>query len=419
MTVLAVTRRPIVLETQASGAMLTDILARMARIRGRTSDWGATDPVRAELLAGYSVEADFINGYFREGFVEGPNTSFLPGWSFSRSGAGAAFNVYGQLVPFATGVPRITDKGLLVENAATNKCTNFNANPTDTTSVGFVDNGTGSSLAVVDDAAELANAGLNALCTSGKVYRIIAGSAGAYAFVGGVSGSTAQFTYSAWVRGGSGYISHGSALAAFGASPTYQRRFLTASGQPAGQTFVAADPNQTVYFILNHLEAGDRPTSPIVTAGAAATRGADDASLTYGMPPEYTLFLEAAWQPVDLPNAVFLEGRNVTGATFITSPDGSRIRLTQRHGLFPADGESLETPAPDSVVRMAVTSHGDLAADGVTIAGAAPQRTDWTTAIQIGARHTGSPSLAAQTFIRRLAIIPRALSATQIESLTA
>jgi hypothetical protein len=136
------------------------------------------------------------------------------------------------------------------------------------------------------------------------------------------------------------------------------------------------------------------------------------------MPVKYTLYVSAEWPAVDLANAVFLEGRGVGGATFITSSDGARVRLTHRHGLYVADGESVETPAAGAVVRMAITSNGDLAADGASISGAPPLRTDWGPTVQIGARHTGSPSLAAQTYIRRFAFIPDALSEAQIESLT-
>lgn len=44
----------------------------------------------------------------------------LPGWTFTRASTGYAETVAGTLTSFASGAPRITDKGLLVEEARTN-----------------------------------------------------------------------------------------------------------------------------------------------------------------------------------------------------------------------------------------------------------------------------------------------------------
>lgn len=121
MTTLAITRRPIVLETRAPAALLTEILARMAAIRGRASDWGVTDDATlAEYLAGQSVEADFTQDYYRNGFVEGTTPATIPGWAVSRASTGTATNAAGGVESFGSGVVRITDTGLLSERAATN-----------------------------------------------------------------------------------------------------------------------------------------------------------------------------------------------------------------------------------------------------------------------------------------------------------
>ena len=44
----------------------------------------------------------------------------IPGWSFSRASTGYAEKADGTLIPFAANTPRITDKGLLVEGVTTN-----------------------------------------------------------------------------------------------------------------------------------------------------------------------------------------------------------------------------------------------------------------------------------------------------------
>lgn len=120
MTTLAITRRPVVLETRASAAMLTDILGRIATIDARMSPFGVTDPLRAALLASTSREAWFDRSEYRTGYVMTGAPSTLPGWTFARASTGVAVSNEGVILPFATGVPRITDRGLLVEPAGTN-----------------------------------------------------------------------------------------------------------------------------------------------------------------------------------------------------------------------------------------------------------------------------------------------------------
>lgn len=117
---LHITRRPIVLETGASVAALTDILGRMEAITSRAALYGITDPVEAKRFAGGSVEADFAGGFYRRGFAGSSSLTALPSWTFTRAGLGTAETAGGGVQTFATGVPRITDRGLLVERAATN-----------------------------------------------------------------------------------------------------------------------------------------------------------------------------------------------------------------------------------------------------------------------------------------------------------
>lgn len=48
-----------------------------------------------------------------------------PSFSLTRTGAGTAFALDGRVLPFASGQPRLTDRGLLQEGAATNLMTRF------------------------------------------------------------------------------------------------------------------------------------------------------------------------------------------------------------------------------------------------------------------------------------------------------
>lgn len=63
---------------------------------------------------------DFTKHRYRLGHIRAPIFLGLPGSSFARASAAYAVNSQGVLVPFGSGVPRITDRGFLVEGAATN-----------------------------------------------------------------------------------------------------------------------------------------------------------------------------------------------------------------------------------------------------------------------------------------------------------
>jgi len=196
--------------------------------------------------------------------------------------------------------------GVLIEPASTNLLTMNNVNPT---SLAGLEMSTPGVVTLVDDAAELALIGLEAICSSGKVFKIdnSLGTNRHFARWNGVSAGT--WGISAYIRGGSGRLSFnlnsGSDRGGvdFGASAHYRRvSFVNALG---GQKMtVWADPGQVVYFILQQVEA-TRVTSVIPNAtGAALTRAADVLSL----PPEsprfedltaFTISIDATPQALD------------------------------------------------------------------------------------------------------------------------
>lgn len=63
---------------------------------------------------------NFLTGLYSVGTSVSTDPSTLPGWSFTRASTGTAQNAAGTVLSFATGVPRLTDLGLLIEGAATN-----------------------------------------------------------------------------------------------------------------------------------------------------------------------------------------------------------------------------------------------------------------------------------------------------------
>lgn len=235
--------------------------------------------------------------------------------------------------------PRITDRGLLIEGARTNKCTNYNAAPqalvTPTTAAAF--NAAVSGLAasagdanalfgVVDDTAELLAAGLQNICTNGRVFKIDNSACAATSSVSvlGATGNTNAHYYSTYGRatagtGTVGRSASGSGAASIsGASYTRVGASLTPAG--AAETLrIQAVAGAIVYFILNQLEEGAFVSSPIPVAGASATRPADVCSIAASITAPYTLFAE-----VDLP-LVVANGQVFLGVSDGTSSNGSAI----------------------------------------------------------------------------------------------
>lgn len=207
--------------------------------------------------------------------------------TFTRASAGTVRNSDGKLVSVSTNIPRFGHDrsgrklGLLIEPASVNKNTNYNANPTATT--GFTTSGTGT-LSVVSDATELANAGLELLCTSGMVFKAQATTASAFTVeFPGTTGNTNKHSASVYVRG-----SGAATVATLGlsASPTnipatsgytrYKIENIT-PGSASQKLTLIVQGNCTVYFILNQVEEQSIATSVIVTTGTTASRSADRA----------------------------------------------------------------------------------------------------------------------------------------------
>jgi hypothetical protein len=217
-------------------------------------------------------------------------------WSFSRVSQKIAKDSTGALHVFASNVPAITDLGLNVEEARTNKNINFNANPVDLTNV-TLSGDAAATLSVVDDAAALAAAGLSTICTSGKVYKLdnTAGTTRAFAQIKGTTGNLNPHSLSIFWRG------VGLAEYYLGASTGFSAQALTGSyvryinpnltpGTTGDLSTVGADAGSVVFFILNDTEEGSFATSPIVVQGASATRAADVPALSgLSLPSAYTL----------------------------------------------------------------------------------------------------------------------------------
>lgn len=209
--------------------------------------------------------------------------------TFTRNAAATITNNQGKLVELAANQPRFdhttsgTPLGLFIEPSATNKNENNNINPIDTT--GFATAGTGV-VSVVDDTTELANAGLDQICTSGKVFKAEATTASTFVvYVPGSVGNTNAHSLSLYARG-EGVGSRTARLSLGGATLNIAPavgdyvRYKYENIVPDSSTrklTLSIDGNETLYFILYQLEENEYCTSVIPVNGSAVTRPADRA----------------------------------------------------------------------------------------------------------------------------------------------
>lgn len=228
-------------------------------------------------------------------------------------------SLYGELVEYDIAEPAYADPGWTGHPQRTNKCTNYNANPDSgavtpgsaaafnsaTTNLTASDSGSGALFGVVDDAAELAAAGLSGICTSGLVFKIdnSGGSGAAKIDIGGTVGNTNAHSFSVWARGsGTGDIrlSAGEGQTSLTLGSSYAKT-ISENATPGGTgrvMIVNAGVGAIVYFILNQLEEGAFATSEIVTEGAAATRNASDSSYPVsGNLPVNDCVISFEWTP--------------------------------------------------------------------------------------------------------------------------
>lgn len=136
-------------------------------------------------------------------------------------------------------------------------------------------------LTAVTDAAALAAAGLDTVCSDSYVLKLdnSAGVAAAFAVNVGVTGNTNQHTVSAYMRGtGTGYVQieavTGTARALTGSYVRYANALTPASS--GAELIIRADAGAVVYFVLAQLEEGSFVSSVIRNSGdTTLTRLAD------------------------------------------------------------------------------------------------------------------------------------------------
>lgn len=217
-------------------------------------------------------------------------TSSLPNEvTFERASPATVTNASGKIIEVPANTPRFDHDeygnklGILIEPEITNKCSNSNVNPIDTSGITTSGDINGV-LSIINDASALATADLDQICTNGNVFKAdnTAGTFNFTIYINGTVGNLNPHTLSIYTRSpnSSGRVCRlyvGADTLNINANNTWNRNVLEnqTPNSTGRKMTIIVDPGKEVYFILNQMEEYPIATSIITTSGAATTRKAD------------------------------------------------------------------------------------------------------------------------------------------------
>jgi hypothetical protein len=292
------------IETGLVFADSLDVQVALITAGGFQSEWSATFAVDAGFV-NLIASLPFPDGPFRVGVASANQIAGLEGWSYARTGAAMASNADGSVETFAADVERITDQGLLIEAAATNRLLRsqefdnaswVKQNATVTANAVVAPDGTttadtlvasvagGASVQHRLDQTPVTTAGSQTISVYAKpagydyITLRIGTAGGGFAFnvaTGAVVGSEAGVTASI-VAASNGFYRCVLTVASAGANAI--GRINTS---PTTNTTFVGDGVSGAHLWQADLVDGSSPviSSPILTTTAVATRGADTATL--------------------------------------------------------------------------------------------------------------------------------------------
>lgn len=401
---------------------------------------------------GASIDLDFLYRAFQVSGFRTSNLANVPGVSISRSSVGYAERNDGTLQLFQANEARITDKGLLVEEARTNLL--LRSQEFSSASWGKSDTTVTADQAVAPDGT-----------TTGDL--ITEGSAGTAQLNQAVT-ITAGTTYSVgrffkrgntdWVlikveNGGNGFgkwynLSTG-ALGnnySFGTG-TYSSASITAmsggwywcvvtgivdaaSTSAAVRTFNTSGNNTEVrvngatrYEWQADWQAGSFMTSPIVTTSASATRAADNISVGgLSVGGAFAMLLESNGQTNASQTFVHARLSDGTTSNYAQFAQFSSATQVTNQAVVGGVGQVTNngTIASGAQFKTALMYDGAgryQSATGGTLGTAATGKTGFTGSL-LGIGSTGVPGNYANTYLRRVVLYPRAFSDAELIAAT-
>jgi hypothetical protein len=406
------------------------------------------------------LDLNFAGGVFSLNNTRTASPAAIPGWSFSRTdtnGTATALDLAGNVIQFATGVPRITNRGILVEEARTNSLRNSVAAgavagtpgtlPTNWLELSLaagisrevVGAGTEDGLTYVDMRFFGTASTSPAVQLNFEQVGVVAASAAQVwttsCFTKLVSGSLtdiAAVTLRLYPRTAVPAELPGVASSDLKSEITAARaRISAALTTPAltatvntGLAF-SITGTKTLDFTIRlyspQLELGAFATSPIITTGAAGTRGAENAFVTglAGLPP-FTLITEGDAGASGFPQyGAIDDGTSNNGFNHMRVGSGNfgYVQITSGGGLTGATvGAGAVFAGQTTKIASSVISAGFRASrDGSAIATAA-RTVNALNRLCVG---NAAGANSANGYISRIRILPTATADAQLQALTA
>lgn len=422
---------------------------------GNNTGAPATDTVTKNTLY---LGLNFTGGQYSLNGTSYASPNLIPGWSFTRAAPATTYaeDSSGNLVSFAANQPRITDKGLLIEESRTNYAT-FPPDGTgwraDATSTGSVGTSSDSSIIGKDGrpAAVYAWVGASSSGNSGRAVSdniavtasqsvvldvYLAGangdtttSIGIYSSVTGWGangnnlaslisgpGSLSRATGGLWVLTGLSQTQLTRVRIVRSATTTENMRVLW---YPKDSGTIGAAGASGV-ISMPQFELGAFSTSYIPTTTAAVTRSADNVTISgLSVFPAYTVFAEFE-NPVTPSTTARLIAFDATGGRNSVTP---LVRTTQAVSAFNTldSNTPLATGLVQSVRRVAGVSTTSpqsrrVVADGQSVVGDAGM-TPMTSTIHIGSQFNNNSVM--NTYMRAARLYPSAHADAALQAATA
>ncbi len=369
---------------------------------------------------------DFTRNRGRIGGVSGI-PSALPGYTFTRASTGYAEDTYGNLISFASGVPRITNKGVLIEEARTNLLLQSQAL---STSPWVAVSGTVTANAgVAPDGSNTAN---NLATATYYQPNVIPSGTSVYSMYAKANGGS-QITLKADVSGNGRQVVFDLSAGTAGASTPLGGGGTVASmtGSITGPVngwyrcivvVVTSGINNPSYITVGNVlgwgasvEAGSFPTSYIPTTSSTATRAADVFSYAHTVAAVGTVGATATPSPtVGSPRII---GSNSGAVTYLYQTSAA----ANNYGTYNGATTLIKSWATAvGTVSAAVSWDGtnrSVTYNGLTPATSASAISNGSvTAINIGSDN--GTSNFWNNYIQRLAIYPFAASDAQLQTIS-
>jgi len=374
------------------------------------------DPIQA-WAPGALHAWDFTTNMARYNGVNISGVANTPSWSFTRATVGYAQtqrDANGCWASFSSGVPRITERGLFVEAAATNLALYAR----DMTNVAWVK---------TTMTAALTSTGIDDAPSSASRLTATAGNA---LILQTVTGSSVARTYSVWLRRITGT---GNIDLTMDGGTGWSTKTITTSWARYDIQQTNLNPVFGIRIVTNGdaidadfsmLQTGSFASSPILTTSASATQNVDTATVTVALTFPFSLYAEVERQTDNGGVQTCIQTDETTAASaescliYIRSNDV--LSAIMIHGGATQADVTGSNIAVGAISKMAASyDTNDVRASQAGVAGTADVSAALPTAptvLRFGSR-VGSLNVG-NLYIRKAAVWQRALTTSELNYLS-